>query len=144
MKIAMTVRIDDLPVNGDTPIAVNLAMDGVPIDPILVPPGMDYVVELPVEHAGPILFELEAEAGPRELSIANNRVAFSVTESGPSLTTATLASPLRVATPVVPSGDTATWLSSAAAGTRSMVLTRLTFLPSIARIETEPAMRFET
>jgi hypothetical protein len=78
-KIAMTVRIDDLPTNGEAPIAVNLAMDGVPMDPILVPPGMDYVVELPVDHAGPILFELEAEAGPRELSLANNRVAFSVT-----------------------------------------------------------------
>jgi hypothetical protein len=78
-KIAMTVRIDDLPEGGDAPIAVSLSMDGKPMDPILVPPRMDYVVELPVEHAGPILFELEAEPGPRELSLANNRIAFSVT-----------------------------------------------------------------
>ena len=77
--IAMTVRIDDLPVNGTAPIPVRLSMDGKPLDPILVPPGLDYVVELRVDHAGPILFELEADPGPQELSLANNRVAFAVT-----------------------------------------------------------------
>jgi len=78
-KIAMTVRVDDLPSGGNAPVAVSLTMDGEPMNPILVPPGLDYVVELPVEHAGSILFELEAEPGPQELSLANNRVAFSVT-----------------------------------------------------------------
>ena len=43
------------------------------------------------------------------------RGRFSVIASPPSLTTATLPSPLRVATPVLPSGDTAMWLTSAAA-----------------------------
>jgi hypothetical protein len=77
--IAMTVRIDNLPAGDNQPVAVDLTMDGEPLKRILVPPALDYVVELPVDHAGPILFELEAAAGPQELSLANNRVAFSVT-----------------------------------------------------------------
>jgi hypothetical protein len=76
--ISMTVRVDDLPSGPGTLVPVTLAIDGEAMQPILVPPGVDHVVEISIDHAGSILFELEAEPGPQELSLVNNRVAFSI------------------------------------------------------------------
>ncbi|MEX0808377.1 MAG: hypothetical protein WD044_06580 [Dongiaceae bacterium] len=76
--ISMTLRVDDLPSGPGTPVPVSLSIDGEAMAPIMVPPGVDHLVELPVDHAGSILFELEAAPGPQELSLVNNRVAFSV------------------------------------------------------------------
>ena len=64
--------------------------------------------------------------------------------SPPSFISSTLASPLRVATPVAPSGETARWLRSVLASISGTVFTSFTSLPSIDRIEIEPAMRLAT
>ena len=61
-----------------------------------------------------------------------------------SLRIATLAAPLIVAMPVVPSGDTATWLTSPAGSAIFSVLIGLTCNPSIASSVTVPALRSAT
>src|SRR5438094_9864276 len=41
----------------------------------MVPIGRDVPLSIPIDHGGPNVLELEVEAGPHELTLANNRAA---------------------------------------------------------------------
>ncbi|MGQ3046189.1 MAG: hypothetical protein ACT6Q8_12985 [Niveispirillum sp.] len=74
--ITFTIRIDDLPAAADGEVAsVTLRQDGQ--DPIgmAVPVGQEVPITLPLNHGGLNIVELTAEAGRRELTLANNRAA---------------------------------------------------------------------
>ena len=43
-----------------------------------VPVGRDVTLSIPIDHGGPNILEIEAEAGPQELTLANNRAAIVV------------------------------------------------------------------
>ena len=42
---------------------------------MMVPVGRDVTLSIPIDHGGPNVLEIEAEAGPQELTLANNRAA---------------------------------------------------------------------
>src|SRR5204862_4871236 len=47
--------------------------DGEALPPQRLPLGSEQQVDLPIEHGGPTVFEIEVARGPHELSLANNR-----------------------------------------------------------------------
>lgn len=74
--ITFTIRVDDLPGGGGDDLAgVTLRQDGQ--DPMMmsVPVGQEVPITLPLSHGGLNIVELTAEAGRRELTLANNRAA---------------------------------------------------------------------
>ncbi len=74
--ITFTIRVDDLPGDGDGALAaITLRQDGQ--DPMMmsVPVGQEVPVTLPLSHGGLNIVEMTAEAGSRELTLANNRAA---------------------------------------------------------------------
>jgi len=79
--VTVTLRVDDLPdsetrVTGDA--RVTLRKDGGPPKTFTVPVGRDMQVQIPIDHGGPNVVEVEAERGPQELTMENNRAAFVV------------------------------------------------------------------
>ncbi len=71
----MTVTVEDHP-KGSTALArVTLRRDGAPAEEIQVLVGTKQEITFNLEHRGPSVFEIEVEAGPRELTLANNRAA---------------------------------------------------------------------
>jgi hypothetical protein len=78
-SVTMTLRVEDLPATGAGGTAeVTILRDGVPLPPRQVPLGTDQQIELPIEHGGPTVFEIEAAKGPRELTLLNNRAVIVV------------------------------------------------------------------
>lgn len=77
--VDLQVRLDDLggPTGPGTatPVAVQMRVDGEPRPPILVTPGRTQTIPLSLQHAGPVVLELEAPTAPGEISPVNNRVA---------------------------------------------------------------------
>ncbi len=57
---------------------VVIRVDGEPYVETRVPLNREAVVEVPVHHAGQTVVELEAAAGPAELTLANNRAAVGI------------------------------------------------------------------
>ena len=75
-ELQLTVRVEDLPETGEQGQArLTLRKDGGPPTSRLVPVGRDVPVNVTIDHGGPNVFELEAEAGPHELTLDNNRAA---------------------------------------------------------------------
>ncbi len=75
--VEITVRIDDL---GAPPAAgartrVTLRKDGGQPSQLTLPIGSSQRIEVPIDHGGPNVIELEAEPGPQELTQDNNRAA---------------------------------------------------------------------
>jgi hypothetical protein len=74
--VAMTIRVDDLPGEfGGATAAVTLFQDGEAKETFPVIVGADHELIVHLDHPGPTVFELKVEAGPRELSLANNSAA---------------------------------------------------------------------
>jgi hypothetical protein len=82
--VQMTIRVEDL---GAPPEAeaspprqtqVTILRDGEPQPPVTVPIGQEVPLELDLDHAGQTLFEIEVQAGPRELTLANNRAFITI------------------------------------------------------------------
>ena len=70
------VRVDDLGGKpGGAPIPLRIRIDGEARAPILIAPGEEQTVPLPLEHAGPTILELAVDAAPGEVSPVNNRAA---------------------------------------------------------------------
>ncbi|RAU23315.1 hypothetical protein CU669_04025 [Paramagnetospirillum kuznetsovii] len=69
-------RVEDVGGTGDAVVAVRL--DGQPYAALTVPLNRDATLEIPVNHAGQNVVELEVEPGPGELSLLNNRAALSI------------------------------------------------------------------
>jgi hypothetical protein len=84
----LTVRVEDLPAlpDGKTEgkkeperrARITWRKDGGPPHPMTVPVGRDVTLSIPIDHGGPNVLEIEAEAGPQELTLANNRAAIVV------------------------------------------------------------------
>ena len=81
--VEMTIRVEDLG-GGDgaapaaTEALVTINRDGEPQPPVTVPIGQDVPIKLNLDHAGETLFEIAVAAGPRELTLANNRAFVTV------------------------------------------------------------------
>ena len=74
-EVEVKLRVDDLPAAGggleSARITVN--RDGRPMRSASVFVGREETVRVPIDHAGATILEIEAEAGPRELTMINNR-----------------------------------------------------------------------
>ncbi len=70
----VNVRIDDPAGTGLRQARLALRRDGADTsETVIVPVGIPHMIDLLVDRGGPSVFELEVEAGPQELSLANNR-----------------------------------------------------------------------
>jgi len=77
--VQLTVRIEDLPNAAPGAEAqLTLRKDGGAPTTRMVPVGEDVPVTLPIDHGGPNVLELEADPGPHELTLDNNRAALVV------------------------------------------------------------------
>src|SRR3954447_10824214 len=80
----LTVRVEDLPAlpDGKTELErrarITWRKDGGAPHPMMVPVGRDVTLSIPIDHGGPNVLEIEVEAGPQELTLANNRAAIVV------------------------------------------------------------------
>jgi hypothetical protein len=78
--LTLTVRVEDLPAasaaNGRA--RLTLRKDGGAPSYVTVPVGQDAPITVNIDHGGPNVFELQAEAGPHELTLDNNRAALVV------------------------------------------------------------------
>jgi len=78
-KVEFTIRVDDLPQGAPSGrVRVDISRDGEALDPVFVPTGQDTNISLDLEHAGETLFEIKAEPGPQELTLANNSAFIAV------------------------------------------------------------------
>ncbi len=73
--LAMTVKVEDLPGGSTSLVRVIVRRDGGKAEEIMVPLGQEREVLFTLDHRGPSVFEIEVEAGPGELTLANNRAA---------------------------------------------------------------------
>jgi hypothetical protein len=74
----LTVRVEDLPESAgasETDARLTWRKDGGAAHVQLVPVGRDVPLSIPIDHGGPNVLELQVEAGPRELTLVNNRAA---------------------------------------------------------------------
>ncbi len=75
----LSIRVEDLPAppdNGsDRQAIVTWRKDGGPPHQLAVPVGKDVPLAVPLDHGGPNVLELSVEAGPQELTLANNHAA---------------------------------------------------------------------
>ncbi|WP_114393400.1 hypothetical protein [Oleisolibacter albus] len=76
--VTFTVRVEDLPGAGGGDATVTLRQDGEAPRPLRVPVGQDVPLTFTLTHGGLNVFELAVEAGPQELTLANNRAAIVV------------------------------------------------------------------
>jgi hypothetical protein len=75
-KLSIAVTVEDLPDKaGARLVRLTLRRDGGDEKTLVVPRGIEQQIEFELDHRGPSVLEIEVEAGPRELSLANNRVA---------------------------------------------------------------------
>lgn len=72
----IVLRIDEPGAQGSARVTVR--RDGGRSVTMSVPLNATRTVEVPIDHGGPTVVELEAEAGPQELTLANNRTAVTV------------------------------------------------------------------
>jgi hypothetical protein len=74
--VRLSVRVDDLPRGSHTgPAILSVRVDGGRERRMTAPVGQDAELPLLIEHGGPTVIELEVEAAPEELALANNRAA---------------------------------------------------------------------
>ena len=75
----LTVRVEDLPAppsgGPERQARLTWRKDGAAPRQLMVPIGRDVPLSIPIDHGGPNVLELEVEAGPQELTLANNRAA---------------------------------------------------------------------
>jgi hypothetical protein len=75
--VTLTFRVEDVPLS-KTPIRVAVRRDGVTVQTLSVAANSEGKVDIAVDHAGPSIIELEAQPGPRELTLENNRAVVTV------------------------------------------------------------------
>ncbi len=74
-ELTMTLRVDDLPVSPGGSAEVLLRRDGGEPQRVTLPLGVEKEIAFELDHRGPTPIEIEVEAGPKELTLANNRAA---------------------------------------------------------------------
>ncbi|WP_246201026.1 hypothetical protein [Azospirillum brasilense] len=67
----LTIRVDDMPRRQSADAAVTLRQDGGPPRTNPRAGGQDFHMELPVNHGGQNVLEMEVEAARQELTLAN-------------------------------------------------------------------------
>ena len=73
-EIEITLRVDDLPETDSAGMTMlRISRDGERLQDMPLALGAEQTLPLMLDHAGPTVFELAVDAGPRELSLANNR-----------------------------------------------------------------------
>ncbi len=77
-EIAITLRIDDLGAAAGGRTLVTIRHDGKPAAALSAIIGKDTSIALPLDHGGQNVFEIEVEAAPGELTLANNSSVFTV------------------------------------------------------------------
>ncbi len=71
--ISMSIRVEDAAVAPGTPVQVTIRRDGGAEQRMTVPVGRTVEVPLTLDHGGQTVVELAVEAGPKELTLDNNR-----------------------------------------------------------------------
>ncbi|MEI9990899.1 MAG: hypothetical protein WDM86_12740 [Rhizomicrobium sp.] len=74
----MVVRIDDFGSGGGGTAQIELRIDGTSLGAQTVPVGQNATLQIPVKHGGENVVEVEAEPGPSELTLQNNRAVVTV------------------------------------------------------------------
>ena len=74
-RATITVRIEDLPAGAAQTARLFVQRDGGPREPIQLQSGRNFSFEVPVEHGGANVIELETEPVEGELTTENNRAA---------------------------------------------------------------------
>lgn len=74
-EVGVTVRVEDATAPAGTVANLTVTTDGTSRRTIAARVGADTNISLVLEHGGPTVLELEAEAGRAELTLANNRAA---------------------------------------------------------------------
>ena len=73
--VQLNVRIEDLPNGGNGDTRLTIRKDGGQAVIRTVPVGRDVPITVPIDHGGANVVELQVEAGPKELTLDNNRAA---------------------------------------------------------------------
>lgn len=74
----MVVRVDDFGAGAGGQAQILVRIDGVALGAQSVPVGHDATLDIPVKHGGENVVEVEAEPGPAELTLQNNRAVVTV------------------------------------------------------------------
>ena len=74
----MVVRVDDFGSGSGGMAQIMVRIDGVALVAQSVPVGHDATLDIPVKHGGENVVEVEAEPGPAELTLQNNRAVVTV------------------------------------------------------------------
>ena len=78
-ELTLKFKVESLPEGGASgPVGVTVRQDGGPPKLLQVPTGVEQEVTFDLKHRGGSIIELEAEAGPDELTLINNRTAIEV------------------------------------------------------------------
>ncbi|MEP0069394.1 hypothetical protein [Pyruvatibacter sp.] len=73
-SITLKLRVDDRgSKTGPAPADIILHVDGKPLPPVTVTTGITQEIEIELEHGGENVIEIEAAAGPSEITLENNR-----------------------------------------------------------------------
>lgn len=73
-SITLKLRVDDRgSTAGPVPADIILHVDGEPLPPVTVTTGITQEIEIELEHGGENVIEIEAAAGPSEITLENNR-----------------------------------------------------------------------
>jgi hypothetical protein len=74
----IVLRVDDLGGGMGGTARVNFRVDGADAGAQQVPLGRDATIDIPISHEGESVVEIEAEAGPSELTLQNNRAVVTI------------------------------------------------------------------
>jgi hypothetical protein len=79
-EVEITLRVEDLgePSTPGARARVSLRKDGGQPTQLSLPIGSDETIKVPIDHGGSNIIELEADRGPQELTLDNNRAALVV------------------------------------------------------------------
>ncbi len=77
-EVQLTVRVEDLPGGGTGQAKLTIRKDGGNPATRMVPVGQDVPLSVAIDHGGPNVLEIEAEQGPHELTLDNNRAALTI------------------------------------------------------------------
>ncbi|MGB8601795.1 MAG: hypothetical protein WCD42_06315 [Rhizomicrobium sp.] len=75
----IVVRVDDLGRTNQGSAQINLRLDGTDFGTRTVRLGQPSTIDIPVRHEGESVVEIEADAGPSELTLQNNRAVATIT-----------------------------------------------------------------
>jgi hypothetical protein len=76
--VEMKFRVDDLGGDNAGSALVTIRRDGQALAPVEVPIGTEQTMQLPIDHGGQNVFEISAEAGAQEITLANNIAVLSI------------------------------------------------------------------